>query len=449
MVKDMTVGSPTKLLVGFSVPMIIGNVFQQFYSMVDAIVVGKFVGVDALAAIGATGSLCFLILGFVIGLTSGFSVIVSQRFGAGDEAGVRRATAMSILLSIAITVVLTAGSILLTVPLLTVMQTPANIMEDACGYMYVMFAGTAATLFFNLVSAVLRALGDSKTPLYALVAASILNVGLDLLFVLEFDMGVIGTAYATVIAQAISCILCIVYIIFKLPILHLHRTDFKFNRSACIQLLKMGVPTGGCSSVTAIGAVVLQGAINGFGSDVVAAFTSGNKVEQLMMQPAYSFGMAVAAYSGQNLGARQMERIRTGVRKCMIICVAICVVCGLSEIFFGGYMIQLFVSAEETVVIHYAKFYLVISGIFLPFLALLSTYRNAVQGLGNGIVPLLSGVVELFSRVLVAWFLVQPLGYLGICLASPVAWIGAFVLVLIYFFKILKNLQSDPSLIHG
>ena len=207
MVKDMTVGSPTRLLVGFSVPMIIGNIFKQFYSMVDAIVVGKFVGVDALAAIGATGSFNYLILGFVIGLTSGFSVIISQRFGAGDEAGVKRATAMSVLLSAAITVIITAVSMLLTEPVLAVMQTPENIMQDACGYMYVIFGGTAATLFFNLVSSVLRALGDSKTPLYILVVASILNVLLDLLFVLKYNMGVIGTAYATVIAQAISCIL--------------------------------------------------------------------------------------------------------------------------------------------------------------------------------------------------------------------------------------------------
>lgn len=449
MVKDMTVGNPTKLLVGFSVPMIVGNIFQQLYSMVDAIVVGKFVGVDALAAIGVTGPLCFLILGFVIGLTAGFSVIISQRFGARDEAGVKRATAMSVLLSMAITVIITVASILLTVPMLAAMQTPENIMEDACGYMYVTFGGTVVIVFFNLVSAVLRALGDSKTPLYALVVASIFNVVLDLLFVLQFNMGVIGTAYATVIAQALSCVFCVVYIVFKLPILHLNKEDFKINRSACFQLLKMGLPTGGCSSVTAVGGVVLQGVINGFGSDVVAAFTSGMRVEQLMIQPAYSFGMAIASYSGQNLGARKMDRIQSGVHKCMIICLAICVVVGLVEIFLGEYLVQIFISAEETVVIYYAKYYLVISGIFLPALALLNTYRNAVQGLGNGMVPLLCGVVELLSRVLVALLLVGVLGYLGICLASPVAWSTAACISMVYFYKIIKNLKSDPSLIHG
>lgn len=315
MVKDMTVGSPTRLLVGFSVPMIIGNIFQQFYSMVDAIVVGKFVGVDALAAIGATGSFNYLILGFVIGLTSGFSVIIAQRFGAGDEAGVKRATAMSVLLSAAITVIITAVSMLLTEPVLAVMQTPENIMQDACGYMYVIFGGTAATLFFNLVSSVLRALGDSKTPLYILVVASILNVLLDLLFVLKYNMGVIGTAYATVIAQAISCILCVIYIICKLPILRLKRSDFDFNGASCLQLLKMGLPTGGCASVTGIGGVVLQGAINGFGSDVVAAFTSGGRVENLMIQPAYSFGMASAAYVGQTWAPGRWIEFRPGFEK--------------------------------------------------------------------------------------------------------------------------------------
>lgn len=449
MVKDMTVGNPTKLLVSFSIPMIVGNIFQQFYSMVDAIVVGKFVGVDALAAIGVTGPLCFLILGFVFGLTSGFSVIISQRFGAGDEAGVKRATAMSILLSVAVTVILTIVSMVLTMPILTAMQTPENIIGDAGGYMYVIFGGTAASVFYNLVSAVLRALGDSKTPLYALVMASVLNVGLDLLFVLEFNMGVVGTAYATVIAQALSCVFCVVFIIFKLPILHLHKEDFEFNRSTCMQLMKMGLPTGGCSSVTAVGGVVLQGVINGFGSDVVAAFTSGTRVEQLMVQPAYSFGMAIAAYSGQNLGARKMDRIQVGVRKCMLICVIFCIVFGLVEIFFGEYLVLIFISAEESAVIYYAKYYLVISGIFLPALALINTYRNAVQGLGNGIVPLLCGAVELFGRVSAALLLVGPLGYLGICLANPLAWIAAACIAIIYFFKILKNLKSDPSLIHG
>ena len=449
MVKDMTVGSPTRLLVGFSVPMIIGNIFQQFYSMVDAIVVGKFVGVDALAAIGATGSFNYLILGFVIGLTSGFSVIIAQRFGAGDEAGVKRATAMSVLLSAAITVIITAVSMLLTEPVLAVMQTPENIMQDACGYMYVIFGGTAATLFFNLVSSVLRALGDSKTPLYILVVASILNVLLDLLFVLKYNMGVIGTAYATVIAQAISCILCVIYIICKLPILRLKRSDFDFNGASCLQLLKMGLPTGGCASVTGIGGVVLQGAINGFGSDVVAAFTSGGRVENLMIQPAYSFGMASAAYVGQNMGARKMDRIQAGVRKSVVICIVICVALGLVEILFGEYLVQIFVSGEETVVIYYAKYYLIVSGIFLPVLALLNIYRNAVQGLGNGMIPLLCGVLELVSRVGVAWFLVEPLGYLGVCLASPVAWFTAFLLSGVYFYKILRNLRSDPSLTHG
>ena len=297
--------------------------------------------------------------------------------------------------------------------------------------MYVIFGGTAATLFFNLVSSVLRALGDSKTPLYILVVASILNVLLDLLFVLKYNMGVIGTAYATVIAQAISCILCVIYIICKLPILRLKRSDFDFNGASCLQLLKMGLPTGGCASVTGIGGVVLQGAINGFGSDVVAAFTSGGRVENLMIQPAYSFGMASAAYVGQNLGARKMDRIQAG------------------EILFGEYLVQIFVSGEETVVIYYAKYYLIVSGIFLPVLALLNIYRNAVQGLGNGMIPLLCGVLELVSRVGVAWFLVEPLGYLGVCLASPVAWFTAFLLSGIYFYKILRNLRSDPSLTHG
>lgn len=449
MVRDMTSGSPVKLLISFSIPIILGNIFQQLYSMVDAIIVGQFVGVDALAAIGAAGSLCFLILGFSNGLTSGFSVIISQRFGAGNPSGVRQAVAMSVLLGAAFSAVITVVSLLATGPLLTAMQTPKEIMADTSDYLYVTFAGTTATMFFNLVSATMRALGDSKTPLYTLMIASVLNVGLDLLFVLQFNMGVIGTAYATVIAQAVSCLLCIAYIIFKVPILRFKKSDFRFHPSTCLQLLKMGIPTGCCFSITAIGAVVLQGSINSFGSDVVAAFTTGNKVEILMAQPIFSFGTAIAAYCGQNLGARELDRIRAGVRVCLIICMITCVTMGLAEIFLGGFMVRLFVSAEETAVVEHAKYYLFISGIFLTGLGLLGNYRNAVQGLGNGIIPMLCGAMELVGRVSAAWLLVEPLGYLGLCLAAPIAWFAAAAPAMVYYFKIMKNLRTDPSLLHG
>ncbi|MEG0615578.1 MAG: MATE family efflux transporter, partial [Oscillospiraceae bacterium] len=266
MVRDMTSGNPTKLIFSFAVPMLIGNVFQQFYNMVDAIIVGRFVGVNALAAVGATGAMSFLILGFVIGLTVGFSVIVSQRFGANDEAGLRQAVTMSVLLSIVGTIVITTASMLSARTLLEFMKTPKDIIDDAFIYIFIICGGIFATIFYNLLSAILRALGDSKTPLIFLIISSIINVVLDILFVKTFNMGVAGAAYATVAAQAISGVMCLFYINKKYPILHLHKSDWAINWQTIFQLLKLGLPTAIQNSVTAVGVMIVQTAVNLLGS---------------------------------------------------------------------------------------------------------------------------------------------------------------------------------------
>lgn len=446
MVKDMTVGNPTKLIFSFAVPMLIGNIFQQFYSMVDTIVVGRFVGVKALAAVGVTGSLMFLILGFVMGLTTGFSVIVAQYFGLNDEKQLKKSVAMSVYLSLVLSIIITAISLLLAKPLLMFMNTPSDILDDANLYISIIFAGIIATIFYNLLSSVLRALGDSKTPLIFLIVSSVINIILDLVFVIKFSMGVSGVAYATIISQAVSCVLCFIYIKKRFPILNLDRSDWRIERNTITKLLNIGIPTAFQSSVTAIGVMVIQTAVNNFGSTIVAAFTAASKVEQLATQPALTFGLAMATYTGQNLGAGKIERIRTGIKKCVLLSVVFCIVACVLVIIFGGGLTRLFVSGspdEISQVIEASQTYLNIVSVFFWILGLLFIYRNALQGLGNAKIPLLSGFVELLMRVGVAFTLSKYIGYTGICLASPIAWIGATVLLIVAFYKNVDMLNQS------
>lgn len=441
MVKDMTVGNPTKLIFSFAMPMLIGNIFQQFYSMADAVIVGRFVGVPALAAIGATGAMNFLVLGFVMGLTTGFSIIVAQFFGCNDEDKLRKSVAMSVYLSIIGTILITILSLVLSKPLLIFMNTPADILEDANKYISIVFAGIIVTIFYNLLSSILRALGDSKTPLYFLIVSSIINIILDLIFVINFSMGVAGAAYATVISQAVSCILCLIYISKKHPILKLKKNDWHIDYRIINKLLKLGIPTALQTSVTAIGVMVIQSTINNFGSTIVAAYTAAAKVEQLATQPGLTFGLAMATYTGQNLGAGNIERIGIGLKKCIKLSMGFCIIGTILVILFGANLTQLFVSGEQYEVIAASKQYLNIVSVFFFVLGLLFIYRNALQGLGNAFVPLLSGALELLMRVGVALTLSNYIGYTGICLASPIAWIAATILLMVAYYRTIKNLK--------
>ncbi|MGX4599544.1 MATE family efflux transporter [Faecalimicrobium sp. JNUCC 81] len=444
MTKDMTTGNPVKLILFFSIPLLIGNIFQQFYSMVDTIIVGNFLGVKALAAVGSTGSMTFLIIGFVLGLASGFSVLVSQKFGANDEEGLKKAVASAIVLSTIMAIIITIISVFAAKPLLRLMNTPNDIINDAAIYITIIFAGTFATFFYNMISGILRALGDSKTPLYFLIVSSILNIILDLVFIVNFKMGVSGAAYATVISQGVSGLLCFIYTAKKFPILHIKKKHFKFGNEYIKQHLKIGVPMALQFSITAIGAIILQGAVNAFGSTVVAAHTAASRVEQLVMQPSITFGVTMATYSAQNLGAGNIERIKEGVKKCTIINIIIGIVAALVLIFFGEMFINMFVSDADPNVIAYAKKYLTIVAFFFIPLSLIFIYRNTLQGMGYTFVPMMAGVAELVARTIVAFTLPAFLGYTGICLAGPMAWIAAAVpLILDYLKKI--NIMLNPQ----
>ncbi len=442
MERDMSKGSPIKLILFFTLPLLAGNIFQQFYSMVDTFVVGRFVGVDALAALGTTSAMAFLVLGFVGGLTAGFSVIISQRFGAGDPDGMRSATAMSIITAFGLTIILTVVSMATSMPLLRLLRTPANIIEDANTYISILFAGILTTVYYNLFASMLRALGDSRSPLYFLLIASILNIVLDLVFVINLGLGCAGVGYATVISQGVSALFCLLYIHRKYPQLHLTGKDWKLDKVMIARLLRIGIPSALQFSVCAIGVMIVQACINGLGSDAVAAYSVGCKVENLITQPLVTLGMAMATYAGQNLGAGRLDRIRKGAWHGTLLCIGFAVIGLLVILLCGEWLVGLFVEQGKPQVIADANLYLRLVSIFFIPLGLIFIFRNTCQGAGSGLIPLLSSLQELLFRALVAVTLVAPLGYLGICLASPIAWVAAAALLLVAYALQMKHLEK-------
>ena len=357
MTNDMTKGSPIKLIIQFMIPMCLGNIFQQFYNIADSIIAGQFLGVDALAAIGSTGSLIFLVTGWLNGLTSGFSVWVAQWFGARKTDRMRHFIAMSIYICVAFVVVMTVGLLAANEPILRLMNAPENLLDDISSYMVIIYAGLVVTCAYNALAAVLRALGDSKSPLYFLIVSAVINVVLDIAFIVIFHMGVEGCAYATVIAQGISALLCLVYIIKKFPVLRLKKEDFRFSVNTVKKLLGLGIPMGLQFSITAIGTIIVQGAINVYGAVYMAGFSAAGKIQNIICTVFVAFGATIATYVGQNRGAGKMDRVKQGVRLTQMM-ILVCSVVLMAVIhFFGKYMIFLFIDPAETEVLHAAEIY--------------------------------------------------------------------------------------------
>lgn len=445
MTNDMTTGNPVKLILLFSIPLLIGNIFQQFYSMVDTIIVGRFIGVEALAAVGTTSSMVFLVNGFVMGLTSGFAVLISQKYGAKDEVGVKEAVASSIILSIIATILVTFISVLSAKPLLTLMNTPSNIMKNASTYIIILYAGNIAIIFYNMMAAILRALGDSKTPLYFLIVSSVLNIILDLVLIINFKMGVAGAAYATVISQGVSAILCVIYTYKRYKILRLKKDDFKVKKKYYRKHLKVGIPMALQFSITSIGIMTVQSAINIFGSTVIASYAASSKVLQLVMQPAITLGVTMATYCGQNIGAKRYDRIKEGVKKCVQISIITSVISAIILIFLGKYFVMMFVSNPDAEILSYAQQVLNISAIFFIPLGLIFVYRNALQGIGDSFIPMMAGVYELVARAIVAFTLPKVLEFMGICLADPVAWFAAVIPLAYTYYKREKSFKYESE----
>ena len=446
MVRDMTSGSPMKLIVGFAVPIFLGNLFQQLYSVVDAMVLGRAVGADALAAAGSTQALSFLVLGFITGLTHGYAILIAQRFGAGDYAGVRRTAANAGYLAAVSSLIITAASLLGARALLEVMHTPEDIFRDALLYIQVIFIGTAASVAYNMFSGILRALGDSVSPLVILVVSSIVNVGLDVLFVVVFRWGVAGAAWATVLAQALSSAMCFA-VLRRLELMRFQREDWRGDRDVIRALLRLGVPVGIMNSITAMGIMLLQSVVNGLGSVTVAAYTAGSKLMNLALQPGDILGIAVGTYVGQNLGAGRLDRIRAGVRQSVLLSLAINIVMGLVLALFGRELTAVFVSGTEEAVIEAAYPYFVITGAGVWIVGLLFLYRFALQSLGDTFIPMVSGGVELGMRVGAVLVLDRcfDMGFYAVCWAEVAAWLGAGVLLATGYYARMARLSRQEQ----
>ena len=433
MIKDMTKGTPWKLIVAFLVPVCCGNIFQNFYNIVDSMIVGRFLGVEALAAVGSTTSINFLVIGWVVGMTSGFGIQLSQAFGANDEKRLKHYLAMSVYLCIGLAVLMTVGLLIVNNVILQWMNTPEEIFYNTAKYIGIIYAGLPVTILYNMLASVARALGDSKTPLYFLVLSSVLNIVLDLVFVAVLPFGVAGAAYATVFSQAVSAVLCLVYVWKKFPMIHFGKKDAVIKGSSICNLLGMGIPMGLQFSITAIGTMIVQASLNTLGATYIAAYSATMKIQSIMIQVYPALGTAIATYAGQNYGAGEMKRIKQGVNDCLVI-----------EAIYSIFVMALSWSVLPMAVRIFTEdptgeLYMIacqmfrISMWFFFPLGMIFIYRNVLQGLGNGLVPMMGGVFELLARALVIYALFDSMQFVAICISDPAAWVSALIPLIPYY----------------
>ena len=441
MTKELTHGKPLPLILQFAFPLILGYMLQQLYSLCDTVIVGRCLGVNELAAVGSTGAVSFLVVGFATGMCTGMSIPVAQAFGAGDYQKLRKYLANSFYLSALISIVMTVGTVIFTGDLLRLMKTPEELYDFAYDYIFTVFAGISATILYNLLSSMLRSIGDSRTPLIFLAIAAALNIGLDFLFILAFHTGVAGAGYASVLSQGISGILCLIYMFKKYEIFRIRKEEWKLSLSCCGRLVSIGLPMALQFSITAIGSIILQTAVNTLGTVSVTAVTAASKLQMILTGPMECLGITMATYCGQNRGAREFERIRSGIRTSVVVSMIYCVVSAVLIIVLGGWMALLFLDASETEVMAQVKEYLRLNAYFYPTLGLLFILRNGLQGMSYSFLPMMAGVTELIARVLVCVAFVPDFGYTAACMASPVAWIFADTLLVTVYFVKMKSLK--------
>lgn len=424
-VKDMTKGNPTGLLLTFMLPMVVGNVFQQLYNMVDSMIVGKYVGADALAAVGATGSLNFLIFSLCGGMANGIGIIISQYFGAGNDNGVKKAIANAVYIMATSALLMGVIGLVFSRKLLIFLNTPENILDDSVLYMQIMCIGILAVGLYNCIAAILRAVGDSKTPLYFLIVASILNIALDLLFVKTFNMGVAGAGIATIISQLLAGIGSLAFAFIKNPYFKIGRDQMKAEKMIIAQCVRMGIPLAFQTSLIAISCVALQSVVNTFGSVVVAAFTATSRIEQLVQQPYNSLGMAVSTFTGQNIGAGKLDRVKQGLRKGMIIMAIFTFVMIPLAQFGGEFIMKLFVNEEDVIALGSQA--LKITSWFYIFLGSIYVARGMLNGAGDATFAFINGIVEMAGRICFAkpLTMIPAIGVWGVWLATALTWFVA------------------------
>lgn len=441
--KELTSGSPIKLITFFMLPIFLGNIFQQLYNLVDALIVGRIIGINALAAVGATSPIIFMIISFIFASTQGFTVITAQKFGAREYDLVKKSLAASIVLSAALMIIVTLISAPFSYQMLAFLRTPTDIIDMADTYLFIMLVGIFATVFYNLSSNIIRALGDSKTPLYFLIFASILNVFLDIYFIVNLKMGIAGAGWATVLSQAVSTVLCLAFMFWKFPILRLKKEDWNVSKDFYMEHLRVGIPMGFQMSVLSIGIIALQFVLNGFGSVAVAAFTTAMRVDQLFTQVYLALGATMAVFAAQNFGAKKLSRIKEGAKASILIAFITSIFSILVLAFFSGDLVALFMSEVDPEVVRLAEIYLHILMIFFFFLGVLLIFRNILQGMGSVMAPLASGIAELIARTACAFIFGHYFGYVGICTATPAAWAAAALVLFIgYKISLIKHVKT-------
>lgn len=445
MVRDMTTGNSAKQILKFSLPLLIGTVFQQFYNMVDSIIVGKFLGTQPFAAVGMTGSITFFVLGLVFGACSGFAIPVAQDFGAHDEAGVRRCVVNIIHIGVIFGLVMTLATTLLTRQILVWMDTPEELMQDAYDYLFWIFLGIGSLMLYNLLAGILRSLGDSTTPLIFLILSSLLNIGLDVLLVWTLNVGVKGAAIATVVSQLISGLGCLVFMIRKFPMLRLTREDLRPDLPTIRRLSGIGFPMGLQFSITAIGSIILQKSVNALGTTIIASVSAAAKVQNLVVSPMDAFGVSMATFAGQNYGAGKIDRVRRGVRQVFWMLTAYSLL-ALGIVYFSGSTIALlFVDASETEILACTQHFLIMNGLFYIPLGVIYVLRNTLQGVGFSKIAMLSGLFELVARSVMGLFVVPKFGFNAVCLAHPTAWIMADLILIVLYSILMKRLDGQPA----
>lgn len=445
MIKDLTKGEPLKLILMFSVPLLIGNIFQQLYNIADLVIVGRLLGVEPFAAVGAVAPLFFLIMFIIVGFTNGFAVVTGQRYGAKDYDGVRDSAVVSTILSTIITFIFSVVCTVFMNPMLHWLNVPENIYHDAYWYIEIVIIGLITATFYNLLASIIRALGDSKTPLYFLILASIANIILALVFIEVFHMGVPGSAVAVNLSQAISVILCLFFVKYKFPILHLKKKDWlvKFDKKfydSVYEHLRIGFPMAVQFSIIGISIIIIQSVCNTFGANVIAAMTAALRIEQIATLPMMSFGVALAAYVAQNFGAKKFKRIRLGVIKTSTINVILSILMALLMRYFGDDIIREFIGTATPEVIDIAHRYLLISTVFYFFLGQIFIYRNALQGMGETIFPLFACIAELVMRSFAAVYLAIKFGYIGMFYSGPIAWVSASAVLFFGYMGSIKHI---------
>lgn len=434
MTKNLTEGKPFRLIIGFAFPMFLGMLFQQCYNMVDTVIVGKFLGVEPLAGVGSTASVVFIVIGFCNGVCNGFGVPIAQMFGAKQESGLRRFAANSAWLCILFSLGLTAAAVGLCHPILKLLNTPEDIYRYAYGYLVIIFWGIPFTFLYNMLAAILRSLGDSKTPVLFLAVSSVINVALDVAFILVFHMNVEGPALATVISQGLSGMICLWYMKKRFGILRMQGDEWKLRKDYCFKLCYIGVPMGLQYSITGIGSMVIQAAVNSFGSVAVAGVTAAQKINMFLTCPIEALGTTMASYAGQNMGAGRLDRVSQGLRS------AILCGCGVSAVLlgvvllFGRQMTLLFLDAPDVQVVEYAFQFLLTSALGGCLLVLVNTVRFTIQGMGFSMFAITAGVLEMIARTLAGTAGVAVFGFTGICFANVLAWIFADAFLIPAFF---------------